>query len=45
MTNRPDCRSPAEYGGALLALHRAGRTSHLPLGPFILLGRLAAIAW
>jgi leader peptidase (prepilin peptidase) / N-methyltransferase len=32
------------YGGALLALHRAGRTSHLPLGPFILLGTLAAIA-
>ena len=32
------------YGGALLALHRATRTSHLPLGPFILLGTLAAIA-
>jgi leader peptidase (prepilin peptidase)/N-methyltransferase len=32
------------YGGALLALHRARRTSHLPLGPFILLGTLAAIA-
>jgi leader peptidase (prepilin peptidase)/N-methyltransferase len=32
------------YGGALLALHRATRTSHLPLGPFIILGTLAAIA-
>jgi prepilin signal peptidase PulO-like enzyme (type II secretory pathway) len=32
------------YGGALLALHRATRTSHLPLGPFILVGTLAAIA-
>jgi leader peptidase (prepilin peptidase) / N-methyltransferase len=32
------------YGGALLALHRTTRTSHLPLGPFILLGTLAAIA-
>jgi leader peptidase (prepilin peptidase)/N-methyltransferase len=32
------------YGGALLVLHRATRTSHLPLGPFILLGTLAAIA-
>ena len=34
----------AVYGGALLALHRATRTSHLPLGPFILIGTLAAIA-
>jgi hypothetical protein len=32
------------YGGALLVLHRAARTSYLPLGPFILLGTLAAIA-
>jgi len=32
------------YGGALLALHRATRSSQLPLGPFILLGTLAAIA-
>ena len=32
------------YGGGLLALHRATRTSHLPLGPFILIGTLAAIA-
>jgi leader peptidase (prepilin peptidase) / N-methyltransferase len=32
------------YGGTLLALHRATRTSHLPLGPFILIGTLAAIA-
>jgi leader peptidase (prepilin peptidase)/N-methyltransferase len=31
------------YGGGLLALHRATRTSHLPLGPFILIGTLAAI--
>lgn len=34
----------AVYGGTLLALHRATRTSHLPLGPFIILGTLAAIA-
>jgi leader peptidase (prepilin peptidase)/N-methyltransferase len=34
----------AVYGGVLLALHRASRTSHLPLGPFIVLGTLAAIA-
>ena len=32
------------YGGVLLALHRATRTSQLPLGPFVLLGALAAIA-
>jgi leader peptidase (prepilin peptidase)/N-methyltransferase len=32
------------YGGTLLALHRATRASQLPLGPFILLGTLAAIA-
>jgi hypothetical protein len=32
------------YGGALLALHQATRTSHLSLGPFILPGTLAAIA-
>jgi hypothetical protein len=45
------CRAPfaafalaAVYGGVLLALHRATRTSHLPFGPFILLGALAAIA-
>ena len=31
-------------GGTLPALHRATRTSHLPLGPFILIGTLAAIA-
>ena len=35
---------PGVYAGALLALHRATRTSQLPLGPFILLGTLAAIA-
>jgi leader peptidase (prepilin peptidase)/N-methyltransferase len=34
----------AVYGGALLARHRATRNSHLPLGPFILVGALAAIA-
>jgi len=34
----------AVYGGTLLVLHRATRTSHLPLGPFILIGALAAIA-
>ena len=34
----------AVYGGVLLALHRATRTSHLPLGPFIILGALVAIA-
>ncbi len=34
----------AIYGVTLLALHRATRTSHLPLGPFILIGTLAAIA-
>jgi len=35
----------AVYGGVLLATHRANRTSQLPLGPFILLGALAAIAF
>jgi leader peptidase (prepilin peptidase) / N-methyltransferase len=34
----------AVYGAALLVLHRATRTSQLPLGPFILIGTLAAIA-
>jgi leader peptidase (prepilin peptidase) / N-methyltransferase len=34
----------AIYGGVLLALHRATRTSPLPLGPFILIGALGAIA-
>jgi leader peptidase (prepilin peptidase)/N-methyltransferase len=34
----------AVYGGVLLTTHRATRTSQLPLGPFILLGTLAAIA-
>lgn len=33
----------ALYGGVRLALHRATRTSQLPLGPFILLGALIAI--
>jgi leader peptidase (prepilin peptidase)/N-methyltransferase len=34
----------AAYSIALLLLHRATRTSQLPLGPFILLGTLLAIA-
>jgi leader peptidase (prepilin peptidase) / N-methyltransferase len=34
----------AAYGIALLLLRRASRTSQLPLGPFIVLGTLAAIA-
>jgi leader peptidase (prepilin peptidase)/N-methyltransferase len=34
----------AVYGIALLLLHRASRNSQLPLGPFIVLGTLAAIA-
>lgn len=34
----------AIYGGTLLVLRRATRTSHLPLGPFIIIGALAAIA-
>ena len=34
----------AGYGLALVALHRATRTSQLPLGPFIVLGTLIAIA-
>jgi leader peptidase (prepilin peptidase) / N-methyltransferase len=34
----------AVYGVALLLLRRASRTSQLPLGPFIVLGTLAAIA-
>lgn len=34
----------AIYGVALLLLRRATRTSQLPLGPFIVLGTLAAIA-
>ena len=34
----------AVYGGVLLARHRATRNSLLPLGPFILIGALAAIA-
>jgi leader peptidase (prepilin peptidase) / N-methyltransferase len=31
------------YGAALLATHRAARSDHLPLGPFIVVGALAAI--
>jgi leader peptidase (prepilin peptidase)/N-methyltransferase len=34
----------AVYGGVQMARHQATRTSQLPLGPFILLGTLAAIA-
>jgi leader peptidase (prepilin peptidase)/N-methyltransferase len=33
----------AVYGCALMLLHRASRTSQLPLGPFIVIGTLAAI--
>jgi leader peptidase (prepilin peptidase) / N-methyltransferase len=33
----------AVCGGALIAAHRASRTSQLPLGPFMLAGALAAI--
>ena len=35
----------AVYGGVLLATHRANRTGQLPLGPFILLGALAALSF
>lgn len=31
------------YGGILLARHRATRSTHMALGPFILIGGLAAI--
>jgi leader peptidase (prepilin peptidase)/N-methyltransferase len=34
----------AVYGGALIAAGKAGRSSQLALGPFILIGALAAIA-
>jgi leader peptidase (prepilin peptidase)/N-methyltransferase len=34
----------AVYGGVLLARHRATRNSLLPLGPFILIGALVAVA-
>ena len=34
----------AVYGSVLVAMHRASWTSQQPLGPFILLGALAAIA-
>ena len=34
----------AVYGGVLLARHQAARDTQLPLGPFILIGALAAIA-
>ena len=34
----------ALYGGVQMARHEATRTSQLPLGPFILLGTLAALA-
>jgi len=35
----------ASYGAALLFLRRAIRSTHMPLGPFILLGALAAVAF
>lgn len=34
----------AVYGGSRIVLHRATRASQLPLGPFILLGALVAVA-
>jgi leader peptidase (prepilin peptidase)/N-methyltransferase len=34
----------AVYGGVLLVRHQATRGTHLPLGPFILIGTFAAIA-
>jgi leader peptidase (prepilin peptidase)/N-methyltransferase len=34
----------AVYGGVQTARHQAARTSRLPLGPFILLGALMALA-
>jgi leader peptidase (prepilin peptidase)/N-methyltransferase len=34
----------AIYGGVLLVRHQATRSTYLPLGPFILIGALAAIA-
>jgi leader peptidase (prepilin peptidase) / N-methyltransferase len=34
----------AVYGGVQMARNKATRTSQLPLGPFILLGTLAALA-
>jgi leader peptidase (prepilin peptidase) / N-methyltransferase len=34
----------AAYGGVRLATHQASRTSQLPLGPFILLGTIVALA-
>jgi leader peptidase (prepilin peptidase) / N-methyltransferase len=34
----------AVYGGVLMARNKATRSTHLALGPFILIGALAAIA-
>ena len=34
----------AFYGGLQMARHQATRTSQLPLGPFILLGTIGALA-
>jgi len=34
----------AVYGGVLMVRHKATRSTHLALGPFILIGALAAIA-
>jgi leader peptidase (prepilin peptidase)/N-methyltransferase len=36
-------RAHTVYGGARLALCRAIRTSQLPLGPFMLVGAVAAL--
>ena len=33
----------ALYGGALLALRRATREQHIPLGPFLIAGAFAVI--
>jgi leader peptidase (prepilin peptidase) / N-methyltransferase len=32
-------------GGGLMALHRAGRKTQIPFGPFMLLGALLAVLW
>lgn len=35
----------AVVGGALMVVHRAGRKSKIPFGPFMLVGALLAILW
>jgi len=46
LTGRHTSGTPqaAVYGGALLVRHRATHSTLPPLGPFILVGALAAIA-